>query len=218
MPEKKGCLGVILDFFGLLPKDIEKAELPYSLRDDFLSYSELSFCKVLQQAVQGRFIVFAKVSLNDIFFVKKPDKNISYYNKISRKHVDFLLCSFETLKPAAGIELDDASHQREDRVKRDIFVEEVFSTAGLPLIRFENKRSYAIQDIKNRLDILEKEEAAGLEEKKIENTQIYASDTKPLCPKCKVPMVRRVVSKGPNMGKKFYGCPNYPKCREIVEI
>lgn len=56
------------------------------------------------------------------------------------------------------------------------------------------------------------------EEKKIENMQIYSGGTKPLCPECKIPMVRRVVSKGPNLGKKFYDCPNYPKCREIIEI
>ncbi len=39
----------------------------------------------------------------------------------------------------------------------------------------------------------------------------------PFCPKCDVPMVERVARKGQNAGKSFFGCPNYPKCREVVQ-
>jgi hypothetical protein len=38
----------------------------------------------------------------------------------------------------------------------------------------------------------------------------------PLCPKCQVPMVIRTARRGPYTGQQFYGCPNYPECREIV--
>lgn len=30
------------------------------------------------------------------------------------------------------------------------------------------------------------------------------------------PMVRREAKKGPNAGSSFFGCPNYPRCRETV--
>jgi len=40
----------------------------------------------------------------------------------------------------------------------------------------------------------------------------------PLCPNCGVPMVLRVASRGEHQGKPFYGCPNYPRCREVVPI
>ncbi|MBI1371535.1 MAG: hypothetical protein GC159_02055 [Phycisphaera sp.] len=31
-------------------------------------------------------------------------------------------------------------------------------------------------------------------------------------------MVLRTATKGQNAGGRFWGCPNYPKCREIVVI
>ena len=40
----------------------------------------------------------------------------------------------------------------------------------------------------------------------------------PLCPRCGAPMVRRRATRGPNAGKEFYGCTNYPRCRGIVNI
>jgi restriction system protein len=35
----------------------------------------------------------------------------------------------------------------------------------------------------------------------------------PACPRCRTPMVLREARRGPNPGEKFWGCPNYPKCR-----
>ncbi|MBN2706597.1 MAG: topoisomerase DNA-binding C4 zinc finger domain-containing protein [Deltaproteobacteria bacterium] len=34
-----------------------------------------------------------------------------------------------------------------------------------------------------------------------------------VCPKCSAMMVLRVAKTGKNIGKKFWGCSNYPKCR-----
>ena len=39
-----------------------------------------------------------------------------------------------------------------------------------------------------------------------------------LCPKCGTPMVIREIKKGPNQGKSFWGCPNFPKCRGSAAI
>ncbi len=35
----------------------------------------------------------------------------------------------------------------------------------------------------------------------------------PLCPNCDRPMVRRVARKGPNAGRAFWGCKQFPGCR-----
>ncbi len=40
----------------------------------------------------------------------------------------------------------------------------------------------------------------------------------PVCPKCDVPMVKRIAKRGMNQGKEFWGCPNYPRCKQIVNI
>ncbi|MCX5870467.1 MAG: topoisomerase DNA-binding C4 zinc finger domain-containing protein [Deltaproteobacteria bacterium] len=38
------------------------------------------------------------------------------------------------------------------------------------------------------------------------------------CPKCGSPMVIRETKTGQNIGKKFWGCSNFPKCRSIVSV
>lgn len=38
------------------------------------------------------------------------------------------------------------------------------------------------------------------------------------CPKCGAEMVLRTAKRGANAGKEFWGCVNYPKCREIVTL
>lgn len=40
----------------------------------------------------------------------------------------------------------------------------------------------------------------------------------PRCPRCGVPMVLRVARRGKQRGRLFYGCPNYPLCREIINV
>ena len=42
--------------------------------------------------------------------------------------------------------------------------------------------------------------------------------TTPKCPKCGSSMVKRLARKGPNAGKYFYGCSNYPRCTGTVNI
>jgi len=38
------------------------------------------------------------------------------------------------------------------------------------------------------------------------------------CPKCGSPMILRIAKRGTNAGGKFYGCSNYPRCKETLPI
>jgi restriction system protein len=38
----------------------------------------------------------------------------------------------------------------------------------------------------------------------------------PVCPKCRTPMVARVAKQGRNAGGRFWGCAQFPRCRETV--
>ena len=50
-------------------------------------------------------------------------------------------------------------------------------------------------------------------------TEIGVTKPKPpVCPKCKVPMVLRTAKKGANVGSSFWGCAQYPRCRQTVGI
>ncbi len=209
-----GCLSTIFRLFGIKPER-ESGPLPYRIRDDFLSPAEKSFFHVLALVVGNQAIVCTKVNLNDIFFVQRPHENQAYRNRIDRKHVDFLLCDPSSLQPIVGIELDDSSHSRTKQLERDEFVERVFETAGLPLVRIPVQASYNTHELSMKLshylDDTAKDLSLSVEALKIPNTQT----TLPLCPKCNIPMVLRTVTKGEHQGKQFYGCPNFPKCREV---
>jgi len=53
-------------------------------------------------------------------------------------------------------------------------------------------------------------------EELIEEVIEKISDIEPACPKCDGVMVKRVSTKGKNIGNEFWGCKNFPKCRGVV--
>jgi hypothetical protein len=232
-----GCLGFLFQLIGVNPKSSKKIideessnkvaeeEFPYALRDDFLSPSELSFYKIIRLVMPNEFLIFTKVALKDIFFVTEKDRSrhSTYMNKISKKHVDFLVCNAETMKPVCAIELDDTSHERKDRVIRDQFVNQVFQHAHLPLIRYTNKRSYVLSEVEEKLLAIinppkEEVDFQTLKREEKEKANVNDETSIPVCPKCHTPFVLRSAKSGKHVGKQFYGCTNYPKCRETMEL
>jgi hypothetical protein len=190
-----------------------ESEYPYCQRDSFLSPAEYSFFMVLQAAVQDSALVETKVNLADVFYTKSsdPSKYRIYTNKIDRKHIDFLLCHPKTVRPIVGIELDDKSHQREDRQVRDTFVENVFRTANLPLIRIPARNAYSVAELTSLLQPF----LSGPNPTP-SPVSFQPEQAAPWCPKCGAPMVLRTAKSGVNEGQMFWGCSNFPKCRGIV--
>src|SRR5512134_1104237 len=117
----------------MVVKKIETERLPYRLREPFLSTPEMALFRVLQEMVGGRYVICPKVALNDVFYIVRPNENVHFFNKIFRKHVDFLLCDPQTLTPAFGVEIVRPVSRSETRAV-DQFMEELFTNAGLPLV------------------------------------------------------------------------------------
>lgn len=199
---------------------------PYHLRDNFLSPAELEFYKLLRRIVRTRAFLGTKVNLNDIFWVKSGDQSRfrTYTNKIDRKHVDFLICDWETMQPIVAIELDDKSHERKDRQERDAFVDAVFQAANLPILHIKVRRKYDPLEI-----ALQLAPYLNLKIKPQPTNEVTQStqddiDVSPnafetlACSRCGADMVMRTAKKGDNAGNQFWGCSNYPRCREIVDI
>jgi hypothetical protein len=214
--EKPGCLSIFLSFLGRSKKKTAAEALPYRVRDDFLSPAEFSFYKILSSLAGTRLTVQSKVRLADIFFVARPNENMAFFNRIAQRHLDFLVCDSKTMKPLLGIELDDSSHQRSDREERDEFVEQVFQAARLPLLRVPVQREYDPREIAAQIAPLIKEKVGVPAAPPPPPSAIHEQiGTVPPCPKCGIPMVLRTVAQGENKGKQFYGCQNYPRCREM---
>lgn len=60
------------------------------------------------------------------------------------------MCDKLYISPKLAIELDDKTHERQDRIDRDGIVERIFKDAGLPLLRLENRGRF------NPTELLEK--------------------------------------------------------------
>ncbi len=215
----------------LSPKEeAASADFPYLLRDDFLSAAELSYHRVLQGVLNGRLVVCPKVALGDLFFAQTGDhrQNRVALNRIDRKHVDFLLCDPTTMRPRVGIELDDRSHERQDRKERDTFVHGVFTAAKLPLVRVPAKHGYSATEVEG---VLRPHFGIALQE--VVSTPVTPKPSiqtggqgapapgqteaqAPLCPKCGAAMILRTARAGANHGGRFWGCRNFPRCRSVV--
>jgi len=194
-------------------KSAAKAEYPYLVRDDFLSPAELSFYLVLKSSVADLALVCPKVSLGDLFYARTsdPSQHRSYTNKIDRKHIDFLLCDPKSVRPILGIELDDKSHQRQDRQERDEFVEHVFSAAKLPLVRIPVRHAYSVSELNALLQPYFAKKVLPV------TAQPQLTSATPNCPKCGSLMLLRTAKSSANQGEKFWGCSNYPQCRGIMK-
>ena len=71
-------------------------------------------------------------------------------------------------------------------------------------------------DLQNKTDYIEKyrnlEREYRKEKRPVNNNQV------PKCPNCNIEMVKRIARSGERKGKYFWGCPNYPKCKNIINI
>lgn len=162
--------------------------------------------------VGARYVICPKVALNDIFYIVRPNENVHFFNKFFRKHVDFLLCDPTTLQPALGIDLVKPVAKTETR-EADQFVEDLFVSAGLPLVHIPSSERYSQQDLAElfQLAIMKVRDTAPL--------RVTAkTDSVPMCPVCGKMMVLRIHRNGADAGKKYYGCIDSPRCSGMVSL
>ena len=156
-------IGIIVLAFALLValklivarKDNDSEEDIYFLKDSLFSPAERSFFGVLESLCDENTTIQSKVRLADIFGLKKGLGRALWqrsFNRISSKHVDFLLLRKADAQPLLGIELDDSSHDEGERVARDKFVDSVFSSAKLPILHFKVRQNYDQKEIFHRIE------------------------------------------------------------------
>lgn len=206
------------------PAPIEK--LPYKKKEYLFTNAEKSFYGVLKLILKDEsFSIFAKVRLCDLLYLpNNTDKRSIYWNKIKSKHIDFIICDDNHVKPILAIELDDSSHNNAKRADRDTFVNKALHDAGLNIIRVRASNTYNVSELTQLIQAYIKpvtatSEVAATYTTTNENTNDILNSkesTIPNCPRCGIAMVERTAKKGDNAGKKFYGCPNYPNCKEVI--
>ena len=136
-----------------IPKDEISNNKRYALKQSILSPAEKNFLSVLEKIVDGKYIIENQVQLSRI--VTPLDSNISYtnysdFNKIKAKSIDFVLFN-KDYSPYLCIELDDISHLKWERQKRDMFVNKVMAEVGLRIIHIRTSFSYDLENLKRQI-------------------------------------------------------------------
>lgn len=127
-----------------------KDKPPYYKRKTLLGEKEQVLFHRLIEAMPGHYVM-AQVRLADIVGVKKCENWQSWFNKVSRKSVDFVICN-KSFVVLACIELDGKTHEQEDRQKADNAKDEALQTAGIPIVRIEANILPTAAEIKTMLE------------------------------------------------------------------
>lgn len=218
-----------------LKRPKQDANLAFEPCKFLFSPAERSFLGVLEQSLDSSYRVFGKVRLADVVLpVKNPSRSnrTTALNKISQKHLDFVICSASDLAIVGVVELDDKSHNRKDRAERDGFVDTALASAKIPVLHIPARKGYELQDVRLKLaeafkiGMLPSVKSVALGSDSVQPGVVEAAEkmihspieAAPICPKCEAEMVKRQAKTGPHAGKWFWACPAFPKCRQVVQI
>jgi hypothetical protein len=147
------AIAAVLVFIGALVDQAKKGGkigFPYVPARTLFSAAERSFLGVLDQAVGPEHRVFGKVRIADVALVKSSTRSArqAAINRISGKHLDFVVCRASDLAIVCAVELNDRSHDGKKAQVRDAFVADVCRTIGLPLLVLPARARYVVEDVR----------------------------------------------------------------------
>lgn len=127
----------------------EKKHLPYRRRDYLLTVAERKFFEVLYSIAQSNhWHVFVKVRLEDLLWIPRYTPHLlKWRGYIRSRHIDFVICDQQNIRPLLAIELDDSSHERPDRIERDERVDKILQAAKLPIVHIRNQGNYDLKTL-----------------------------------------------------------------------
>lgn len=118
----------------------ENRDVPYRKKQYIFTKNEYACYRNLQPiAEELGLIIYPKIRLADIVEVEKGTKEyMKWFNRISSKHIDFLMVDKDNIQIKYALELDDSSHEKESRKQRDEFVNNVCKKCGIKIIHTKN--------------------------------------------------------------------------------
>ncbi len=145
----------------LLKKDLEIQKLkeeklneayfvfPY-VKCNILTEREKIFYSELKKIAKNlNYNILAKIRLGDLIKINSDlnqKQQTEYIYKILYKHIDFALCDKETLEPKILIELQDKTHEIEDRIISDRFKKTALEKCGYKIIF-----TYSANNLENKI-------------------------------------------------------------------
>lgn len=137
------------------PTNMTILPMSYKPLSTLFTPTEKKFFKVLKNISGDSFHVFGKVRVSDILnpAARRYQKGGNYHfllSQINQKHVDFVITDLDLVFLCA-IELNDPSHLRKERRKRDQYLKDAFSSAGVPLVWVNAQSSYVDTELADHI-------------------------------------------------------------------
>lgn len=108
-----------------------------------LTANERAFFVELRSAIGERFHICPKMRLADLVSIRPGAGYYKAFNPVAQKHIDFVLMEPQSMSVVLLLEVDDKTHRRYTRRKRDQVVNRVCREAGLQIIHFKARWTYS---------------------------------------------------------------------------
>jgi hypothetical protein len=129
----------------------------YNRKYAIMTEREVEFYKKLKFVCGENILIFPQIHLSNLFFHNVKGQNFkAAFKFINRLSVDFVLVDSRNFKTLMAIELDDSTHDEQERIRRDLIVNDIFKKANFPLLRVdsikidnEKLKQMILENIKN---------------------------------------------------------------------
>lgn len=113
----------------------------YTAKTHLMTPTEREFYKVLEKVYGDDYYIFCQVRVVDVIqpnigkYPKNSREYMSLFRQLSQWHFDYVVCAREDFKVICAVELDDESHNKNDRIRRDSVLDKACQDGGLTLKR-----------------------------------------------------------------------------------
>lgn len=125
----------------------ETQKFVYNPKPSLLTETEKRFYKAIKEVLPENYLLFPQINLATV--ISKNDDS-HFQNELFR-NIDFLITNSE-FKPLVFVEINDSSHNSNQRKERDQKVSNICEEAGIPIITFWTSYGINREYIKKRID------------------------------------------------------------------
>ncbi len=127
---------------------VSKPVYKYYSKRHIMTKREGKFFETLCNIFDDKCYIVPQVHLSSLLDhrVKSQNWKSAFYH-INGKSVDYVLLKRRDLSVLCAVELDDATHDSNDRISRDAEIERIFNSANIPLVRLRSPERMTKQDI-----------------------------------------------------------------------
>lgn len=112
----------------------ESNSFPYTKKESIMTPSEQKYFRKLEREYGQNHYIFCQVALDRIINTTDQKNFFTYWNKINKKSIDFVIVDKQTLQTVKLIELNDYTHSSYKRKQRDEYLRKVCEVTGTDLM------------------------------------------------------------------------------------